>query len=533
MWGSQVMQRLARECRREEYYIPQAEKMAAMARMENGFCMNQEAIDEAWRMLMLSQHHDCWIVPYNHLNSRGTWADNVKLWTDESHRTAGGVIEKAIASYKAKGKPAVKVFNTSGYARKEIVNVALADGRAMDLEVEAPAFGYTIIPADRLGEAKDTKSIKVNDKTCTVENDVMKITFDLQKGGTVKSLKMKKDGFEYVDRKSSYSMGELRGFFDENKRFISSKENKASVQIFKDNELEKCIKINGSIAGTAFSKIITLHKNSPVIDCRLTINWTRNQRIGDFTRPEKKAQGDKRTTFYDTRYALSVMLPTTMKGAKLYKSAPFDVCESKLKSTFYNDWDSIKHNLITEWIDLHSEQNDRSLALLSDHTTSYSYASDYPLALTAQYSGPGLWGRDYKIDGKTEMRYAVVPHDGKWDKAEISKISNTWNEPLIVVNSFSDSTATLSKSLIDLGKSGYELTAITNDGDGYLVRFYNAVGNGAVQNIRIAADVASAVQVDLLGNEREIVSVSHDNGASLLSVNMPRFAVRTYRIRIR
>ena len=37
------------------------------------------------------------------------------------------------------------------------------------------------------------------------------------------------------------------------------------------------------------------------------------------------------------------------------------------------------------------------LALFSDHTTSYSYGEDFPLGLTAQYSGGGLWGPDYKI----------------------------------------------------------------------------------------------------------------------------------------
>jgi alpha-mannosidase len=533
MWGSQVLQRLAQQCRREEYYIPQAEKMAAMAKMETGFVMDQAAVDEAWRTLLLSQHHDCWIVPYNHLNSRGTWADNVKLWTEASHRISDGVIDNALASYNAHGNPALKVFNTSGHARKEVVTAALADGRVIDMEVEVPAFGYTVIPADQLKEAQDTKSIKVKGNSFTMENDVVRITFDLTKGATVKSLKMKDSGYEYVDRKSPYAVGELRGFFDETKNFVSSKEQKASVQVLKDNAMEKTVKITGAIGTTAFSKTVTLRKGSPLIDCKLCIDWKENHRIGDFTRSEKKAKNDKRTTFYDTRYALSLMLPTSMKAPKLYKSAPFDVCESQLKSTFYNDWDSIKHNVIEQWIDLHSAQDGHSLALLTDHTTSYSYATDYPLALTAQYSGPGLWGRDYKIDGKTEFRYALIPHDGEWDKAEISRQNAAWNEPLITVNSYTEASSEVKKSLLDLGNSGYELTSVTTDGDSYLVRLFNAEGDGTAQTVSVAAEVTAAAQVDLLGNKVDDINVTRSNGNSQLSVSMPRFGVKTYRLNIK
>ncbi len=533
MWGSQVLQRLARQCRREEYFIPQAEKIAAMSRMENGFVINQTAMDEAWRTLLLSQHHDCWIVPYNHLNNRGTWADNVKLWTEASHRIAEGVIDKAMAGYKAQGNPAVRVFNTSGHSRKEVVTAALADGRVIDMEVDVPAFGYTVIPANLLKEARDTKSIKVKDDSFTMENDIIRITFDLKRGGTVKSLKMKTDGYEYADRNASFSIGELRGFFAEEKRFVSSKEQAATVHIVKDNELMKMVKIEGMIAGTAFSKTITLRKGSSVIDCSLCIDWKENHRIGDFTRPEKKAENDKRTTFYDTRYALSLMFPTSLKTPELYKSAPFDVCKSKLESTFYNSWDSIKHNVIEQWIDLCSENGNRSLALLADHTTSYSFATDYPLALTAQYSGPGLWGRNYKINGKTEFRYALIPHEGLWDKAEISRMNAAWNESLITANSFTEEKCVAKKSLLDTGDSGYELTSVTSDGDSLLVRVFNAEGDSTVRTVSVAAEVADVAEVDLLGNETKDISVTCTGGKSQFCVSMPRFGVKTYRLNLK
>ena len=49
-----------------------------------------------------------------------------------------------------------------------------------------------------------------------------------------------------------------------------------------------------------------------------------------------------------------------------------------------------------------------ALALLSDHTTSYSHGEDEPLGLTAQYSGGGLWGPNYKITQPLKMKFAII-----------------------------------------------------------------------------------------------------------------------------
>ena len=103
------------------------------------------------------------------------------------------------------------------------------------------------------------------------------------------------------------------------------------------------------------------------------------------------------------------------------------------------------------------QEGDYALALFSDHTTSYSHGEDYPLGLTAQYSGNGLWGPDYKITGPLRMKYAIVPHRGKWDKAAIATKSDCWNEPLLC--SYHPSVKLESRSLVNLKNSGYQVSA--------------------------------------------------------------------------
>jgi alpha-mannosidase len=93
--------------------------------------------------------------------------------------------------------------------------------------------------------------------------------------------------------------------------------------------------------------------------------------------------------FYDDRYKLLAFFPLNLKGQKVYKNAPFDVIESHLSNTFYNTWDSIKNNIILNWVDVTDNQGKYGMALFTDHTTSYAHGADFPLALDIQYSGMG------------------------------------------------------------------------------------------------------------------------------------------------
>ena len=84
VWGSQVMQRIGQQVRRAEHLLLEAERLSAMQYLLTGKHPDQPSLDEAWRTLMLAQHHDSWIVPYNRLNQQGTWADNIALWTEKT-----------------------------------------------------------------------------------------------------------------------------------------------------------------------------------------------------------------------------------------------------------------------------------------------------------------------------------------------------------------------------------------------------------------------------------------------------------------
>jgi len=554
MWGSQVLQKIAQEVRISENKIVMAEKIAAMANIDNGYIPSQESIDDGWRTLMMAQHHDSWIVPYNGLRRGRTWAQEITLWTNNTNKISDNTIKDAISTYpetnsKADNSSYIRVYNTLGIERTELIRIALSaselekevavynsknkqiptiseqtgDSIYISFQAEVPSFGYATF-CIKEGKSKAYENIPVvhfvNNGEYVLENDMYRIIIDSAKGGTIKSLVSKKENNkEYVDKSNEFSLGELRGHFYDEGKFYSTTNSPTEITILEDNHLTKKVKIEGEIASHPFTQIITLVNGQKRIDFDLTIDWKNNVGIGEY-----KQEGnwrDNRRAFTDDRFKLNVMFPVDLPYAKLYKNAPFDVCESKLENTFFNTWDNIKHNIILNWIDLTQGDEKYGLAVFSDHTTSYSYGEDFPLSLTAQYSGVGLWGPDYKITRPLKMKYAIVPHTGKWDNAAIATESNKWDEPLIT--SFHKNVQSVDRSFLSIDKSGYEITAFKMEGNNILIRLFNAEGDNSTKKLGFNFPISSVEEVDLNGNT---ITKNQLNKKSI-TLSMPHFGIKT------
>ena len=478
MWGSSVMNRLARQVRSAENTLLQREKLALLpGAPHDPLTADAEALDKAWKGLFLAQHHDTWIVPYNNLRGKRTWAD----WVEEEWTALPAWPE-------ADGQgTTLRVFNTLGHARKDIVHM---DGN--DYPVEVPAFGYRDFTAEELTAATTAASCRVlkkNKHWVEVTNGLCTLTFNLRRGGTVSHLLYtdKEDGTAYdlapaKQDKEQRLVGELRGYFYNKQQWCSSSESKVECHIEGEGTPRMTVVMEGKVAGSPFTQTYTLQQGSPLIDCTLKVDWQGRQGIGEY-RQDGKRWRETRRAWCDDRYKLNIFFPTRLTDARLWKDAPFDVCESRQDSTWYSTWNDIQHNIILHWLDISEGSNGYGLALLTDHTGSYSYGKDYPLALTAQYSGIGLWGRNYRIEGPLEMHYALVPHRGLWDDAAIDRISREWNEPLIGL--WTDGSDTQEDSLIDLGNTGLEVSGARQTENGLEVRLYNAAGDGETHNVRI------------------------------------------------
>lgn len=620
MWGSQVLQRIAQQVRQSENRLLQAEKAGVIAHLTNGYRYEQATLDEAWRTLMLAQHHDSWIVPYNGLHKQGTWAQHIRRWTAATDALCDGVIAQAQQSFAGDGNGGkaggigkkdsknggenetdgkgeafgdrrevyLRVSNTLGTARRQTVSAPLPEGfgdgsltvedaRGKQVEhyvvatvgqprivfrADVPAFGYATYRIGRGKQAAAKKGTGAAEKRIAttgkgtaekgfattgkgtgtaqqgtaarpqqgeyvLENDMYRIVIDPAKGGVITSLVARKEGGkEFAEAQGKRAFGELRGFFYDEGRFHSSAEAPAEVTVVCDNALEKSVRICGKFASHPFTQTVTIRKGERKIDFDLRIDWQHNVGIGAFR--QKDAFNNNHRAFYDDRFNLNILFPVDLDAPALYKDAPFDVCKSTLENTHFTTWDNIKHNIVLHWVDLAERDGGYGMALLSDHTTSYSYGGDAPLGLTVQFSGNGLWGRDYPIDGPTHIRFAVVPHRKAWDAAGIQQESRSWNEPLLCT--LLPHAATGDTSLIDVTGSGYELTAAYLEGDQIVVRLFNADGDAAPRKIRFGFPLSKAEQTDLNGTAKARCDIRKRGHGAEIELAMPRFGLTTLRL---
>ena len=549
MWGTQVMQEIGKSVRKAENDIVRAEKTGVMANIAGGYRYSETLVDEAWRTLLLSQHHDSWIVPYNNLKAGRTWADWIcDTWTVSTCKAASKVLREAENSlvsdreaWKDNDAPfLIRVFNTAGKARRETVSVNVPDaltGRELTLRdaggrtvasetamvdgeariiftADVPSFGYATYSIAAGAEKKTAARTPRNSNV--IENDMYRIVFDRKRGGTIRSIVCKKDGGKELVKKGEYAFGELKGFFYDENRFISSADAEAVITVVEDNRFEKKIRVAGMLGPHPFVQTVTLREGDPKIDFDLKIDWQGNPGIGAYRQRDAFANPER--SFYDDRYHLNMYFPAAIGSPELYKGAPFDVVKSKLDDTNFTNWHNLKHNILLDWVSLEGTKG--GMALLSDHTTSYVYGGGRPLALTVQSSGNGLWGRDYVIDGPTELHFSIVPHNGGWRDAVDNY--NDWNEPLQAY--CAKGLETENVSFADAG--GYEIAAAYMDGDDVIVRLFNHTGDSPAHKVMVSKSFRNAEEIDLSGNT--VGTVRLQDGC--FETSMPYLGFKTFRL---
>ncbi|HTJ12553.1 MAG TPA: GDSL-type esterase/lipase family protein [Dinghuibacter sp.] len=517
VWGGQILQRVAQKVRASETRIVATEKLASMT----GLDWPEASLDEAWRTLLLSEHHDCWIVPYNK-RAGLTWADYVDEWTGNTD-TRAEAIATAAMDRVAPASPhptSVTVFNTTAIDRTE--NVTVGDHV---IRVTVPAMGWTTLPlpktARERGTAPETgaKAFIAPDNTCHVVTDKYTVVLDPAKGGAIRTLTAA--GKSYVDARSPRHFGELRGNFYNQGGFHSTADNPAKITIETQDPLEIKVKVQGEIAGAPFTQTYTFEQGDPRIDIHLHIDWKDNTGIGE---DPSDVKGDPlKKAFYNDSFKLQALFPLALEGQQVYKDAPFDVTHSRLTNTFFDRWDSIKNVVVNHWVDVTDKEGRYGLAVYSDQTTSYAHGPHYPLGLTLQYSGDGLFYRNYTLTGPLDMHYALLPHEGTWDKAQLWTEATKMEEPLLT--RLTDK-APETHSLLRLAVKGWEATSVT-DSNGIRVRLFNAEG-ATTQKVYPGFAVSKAQSIALDGRVLESLKIQTDEkGEKYVAITAPRFGIRT------
>ncbi len=591
-WGGQILQRIAQQVRAAENKIITAEKMASLAAVFGGRSWPGSSLQEAWRTLLLSQHHDCWIVPYNPVADRPgdamTWAAKVAQWTAHTTRICDSIINRSLSAWSRPSLPAaglrqisIRLFNTNARTRIGVTTVKLPAGwkgavvrnsqnkvvagqlgsgsgttgedqeRTWVFQAKIPGLGY----ADYLLEQRDAPdpvagseppgiprrnaaSVYLrDDQKYQLQTDLYTLIIDPAHGGAIISLIARKlHGLEFVNPKSPVLFGELRGNFYQEGGFHSSTESPAQITVLENGPVRLKLEIRGKIAGTGFTEMLTVAEGQSIIDMDLSIDWKHNTGLG--RSPESLAGHPREKSFYNDSFKLQARFPLNLKDQRVYRNAPYDVFRSRMSHTFFDRWDSIKNVVLLNWVDVEDHGGQAGMALFTDHTTSYSHGAGYPLGLTLQYAGTGIFWHNYELNGPSQIHYALLPHGGKWDQAGIWSASCNWNEPMVSLvgppapGVFPNSQAipAASRSLLELNQADWEVSAIYLTGQDLCVRLFNAEGSQGIHRIYPGFSADGALLIALDGHVLKRLELKKDKrGKTYTELRIPRFGIRTLR----
>lgn len=541
VWGAQVLQRIAQQVRAAENRLASAEKYAAITALYDHVPWPRRQLDTAWKSLLLAQHHDCWIVPYNGRQGN-TWIDKVRRWTGNTIAVSDSILlqNNSETAY-------FRVLNTTGISRQEwiglpgykgarwkvtnskgkFVETQVSAGGQLLIKAAAPPVGFSVYKVQPATGKEDHPhpAARLENGRYHIESDLYRIEIDPARGGIITSLVEKAGGREIVDTNNARGFNELRGYFYREGAWRSSMDTAATVRITEDNNARVSAQISGFIAGHPFTQQVTLTRGERRIDMNVKIDWKGNPGIGAYSQADNYRAETYRKAFYNDSFKLQALFPLRLARQQLSKDAPFDVTDSRLENTFFNSWDSIKNNVILHWADVTDGRT--GLALFTDHTGSYVHGKHYPLGLTLQYAGRALWGRNYDITGPTEVNYAIVPHSGNWESGGIGGEEVRWCEPLKVLPGAGGKDF----SLLALPGNGWQVSAMLMDGNDLLIRLYNAGGNGSVQQLSFNGKVSQAVLEQLNGLAGETLPCRQSSGKTFIRLAIPRFGIRTVRLK--
>ena len=294
-WGGSVLQRIAQVVRSSEGRLVRAEKIASMAFARVGRPFPADALKQAWKHLLWSQHHDVWIVSQNR-HGDGTWATAADAKHGLIEKTCNQVTgESAAAMAAPAGRTgldaspgqSVRVFNTVGFRRRDLASVELPAGEkfrvvdargeevlsqtvpagsggsgasaaALVFPADVPGLGYAtyrITPADagkRPASDGPARAVTKADGTIVLETDLFAIAIDPARGGRISSLFAKDLDREFVDAAGPRSFGEFRGYFPGEGRWLTNTYAPAEISLLERGPLRVTAAIRGRIGPWPF-----------------------------------------------------------------------------------------------------------------------------------------------------------------------------------------------------------------------------------------------------------------------------------------
>jgi len=460
---------------------------------------HSRALDRAWKLLLLNQFHD--IIPGSSIG--WVYKDSARDYetiTELGQSVVSSSLHTLNSQVDTTGfKKPIQVFNTLNFERKEVIEIA----PNKLVSVSVPPSGYIVIDAESTDEqqaasARQAVKVQPKDGGLLVENGLIQII--LGGDGLIKSLRDLEDGGREVvapgndanlfqihhDRPNCWDAWDIDLFYKETVENLRSVD---QIEILESQPQRVKIRIVRSFGQSRIVQNMIVRTGSKRIDFETEVDW------------------------HEVHKLLKVAFPVDIRSQRATYEIQFGHVE---RPTHYNtSWDMARFEACAQkWADL-SEAN-YGVALLNDCKYGYDIHDNVlRLSLLRSATAP-----DPTADrGTHRFTYALLPHKGDLRQGRVIEEAYQLNVPVLVASLPVQPGALPAKqSFVETDRPGIVIESIktADDGNGIIIRFYEAYGSRGPVTLRTALPLQSAYRTDLLENSQASLSIT--NGSVCLDI---------------
>jgi alpha-mannosidase len=530
--------------RRSELLLREAEWLDAWAHTL-GRPSDHDALGHAWRLVLLNQFHDILpgsSVPVVYEDSNRQFADVRQIAEQTRDAAAAFVLAEDDAPVATRQTPttadqalapdsnatlnaqrsAYTILNALPWPRTEAVEIALADGeetpqlgtvtqpvemfgggKALLAEASVPAFGYAAPGGTRPASAGAFTITR--DRLLSEEYEL-----ELDAHGEIARLYDRRSRREvilpgatgnqlvlYEDRPLFWDAWDIDAFYEEKPTPVHDT---SAWRVTEEGPLRAAVEITRRVGKSVIRQKICLWRDTRRIDFVTEVDWQERQRL------------------------LRVLFPLNINATRATCEIQFGAVE---RPTHRNtSWDWARFEVCAhKWVDV--SEGGYGVALLNDGKYGHSlHNTTLGISLLKAATHP-----DPLADqGQHRFTYSLLPHAGDWQQGQVVRRAYELNAPLRGVRVPAGAAVGGPSSFLDVDSEHVVVETVkrAEDGDGLIVRMYEAHNQRGQARITFGRPVASASVVDLL--ERD-VGAAEVEGASV-SVAVRPFEVKTLRVRL-
>jgi hypothetical protein len=418
--------------RRAEVQVLTAERLAAFEFMNEG--QNREdRLHEAWKNLLVAQHHDVQIV--------GLTSDADKYLSaslGSSKEVMDRSLEWAAEHMSASGKQQVTVFNPLSWERTQWIQTSISfeKGEAFSISVRkdqetAPvtylqtdrysdgsifqaniAFNARLAPLSLTSYSLVPLAEKPEVMASTISADVGKLTIitpyyhvQLDSMGGVRSLEQKDSKTQFFNpgQRSAYFCGVIDGVEMESRgKWVISRIAEDSPWITASEY--------GFIADIPYTFTLKFYCNSPRIDCSVDFRID-GQKIGQLSDDQR----DRISPFIHDKKLRFKCFPGLSGKINGIKDLPFVITETDNSIVEGNYWTAL------------ADQK-QGLAYFNRGNMGSVREADGSFSIPLSYAMYYIWGTRM-LQGSYSYEFALFPFTGPWQEADLHREAISYNFP--------------------------------------------------------------------------------------------------------